>query len=432
MYFAESPEVAGAYKKALSYKDSLQNKKWQIPADVKAEDKAAAKDAVDFLSGHFGMWEPAGIQKKLLDEIAANEHALRFKYPKDDTMYRPLVEEETKRMKGILSSFDKYGLENFQNTQGSLYKVDIPDPAVETFLDWDKPLSQQPQSVVDALHKAGVVDFERNIAPKASGEIGELGWTKSAKSMLGEDLYRKLTEGSFTSEVFANGVPKGAAQAQVSQKLREAGIQGIRYLDGGSRGTGAGTSNFVVFDPSIVKILERNGQPAGLLQAPKTQYELAHEAAQKNAVEMLGLPPNNTAMDRARALGYDQPVYRGTNADEVSHQGNVWVTDTPAAANYYAGHVVQDEVFPMLDRHKGGNVMPLVGSNNFIHADAAQPLWNGGSRWQVPAEALRSRFAAFDPKRINEPDILAAGVPLGLIAGSDIELPKPKERKKKK
>jgi hypothetical protein len=161
----------------------------------------------------------------------------------------------------------------------------------------------------------------------------------------------------------------------------------------------------------------------------KTPYELAHEVAQKNAVEMLGLPPNNTAMDRARALGYDQPVYRGTKANETSHAGNVWVTDTPEAANYYAGHVVQDEVFPMLDRHQGGNVMPMVGSREFIHGDAAAPLWNGGSRWQVPAEALRSRFAAFDPARINEPDLLAVGIPLGLIAGTDVEIPKNSKKK---
>jgi hypothetical protein len=39
----------------------------------------------------------------------------------------------------------------------------------------------------------------------------------------------------------------------------------IRYLDGGSRGAGAGSSNFVVFpgQENILKILERNGQPLG-------------------------------------------------------------------------------------------------------------------------------------------------------------------------
>lgn len=62
-----------------------------------------------------------------------------------------------------------------------------------------------------------------------------------------------------------------------------------------------------------------------LLSPPKrplTEFEQAHLTAQRNAalpVEKggLGLPPNNTAMDRARAMGFDvdNPVYHGTGAD---------------------------------------------------------------------------------------------------------------------
>jgi hypothetical protein len=60
-------------------------------------------------------------------------------------------------------------------------------------------------------------------------------------------------------------IAKGNNRAGTSEALRQAGIPGIRYLDGGSRGTGAGTSNFVVFpgNEDILKILERNGQPVG-------------------------------------------------------------------------------------------------------------------------------------------------------------------------
>lgn len=53
----------------------------------------------------------------------------------------------------------------------------------------------------------------------------------------------------------------------------------------------------------------------GEKQAPKTEFELAHELAQKNAslpIEQggLGLPANNTAMDRARAMaGLKVPEY---------------------------------------------------------------------------------------------------------------------------
>ena len=43
---------------------------------------------------------------------------------------------------------------------------------------------------------------------------------------------------------------------QASALLQSQGIPGIRYLDGGSRGAGTGTSNFVVFgDGKMLKIL---------------------------------------------------------------------------------------------------------------------------------------------------------------------------------
>jgi hypothetical protein len=42
-----------------------------------------------------------------------------------------------------------------------------------------------------------------------------------------------------------------------SSLLKEAGIPGVRYLDGNSRTAGKGSRNFVVFDDSILKILKR-------------------------------------------------------------------------------------------------------------------------------------------------------------------------------
>jgi hypothetical protein len=43
----------------------------------------------------------------------------------------------------------------------------------------------------------------------------------------------------------------------VSDYLNKRGVTGIKYLDEGSRELGQGTSNFVVFDPEQVKILEK-------------------------------------------------------------------------------------------------------------------------------------------------------------------------------
>jgi hypothetical protein len=115
---------------------------------------------------------------------------------------------------------------------GALYKVDLPDEAVARMLDWDKPLSQQAEAVRDALNRAG-------------RQPGPLGMDRVVDDMRGSD-WGKLVN---TSE--------GTAA------LRQAGIPGIRYLDGGSRGAGQGSSNFVVFpgEESLLTILERNGQP---------------------------------------------------------------------------------------------------------------------------------------------------------------------------
>jgi hypothetical protein len=46
-----------------------------------------------------------------------------------------------------------------------------------------------------------------------------------------------------------------------------------------------------------------------------TGQQLAHEIARQNAVKMLGLPETNTAMDRARAMGFEGGWYHGTTGD---------------------------------------------------------------------------------------------------------------------
>ena len=53
----------------------------------------------------------------------------------------------------------------------------------------------------------------------------------------------------------------GKTPEEVSKALNNTGIRGISYLDQGSRIEGQGSRNFVVFDPSNIKILEQNTKP---------------------------------------------------------------------------------------------------------------------------------------------------------------------------
>ncbi len=114
----------------------------------------------------------------------------------------------------------------------NLYKVDIPDEAVSRMLDWDKPLSQQAEVWKVLQEKFPYLGNQgHKTGELALGEIGE-------------------------------GI--GGIGPKLTQEMQQAGIPGIRYLDGGSRTAGKGTSNFVLFDDQLARILEQNGQATGL------------------------------------------------------------------------------------------------------------------------------------------------------------------------
>ena len=63
-------------------------------------------------------------------------------------------------------------------------------------------------------------------------------------------------------------------ESDISQLLHKQGIPGIRYLDGGSRSAGQGSSNFVVFDPEMIRILERNGQATGAKPWKPSEFDI--------------------------------------------------------------------------------------------------------------------------------------------------------------
>ncbi len=127
-------------------------------------------------------------------------------------------------------------LAELQN-QGSLYKVDLPDEHIAKMLDWDKPLSKQPASKES-------IDKLLSLA----GRNSEVGWDAPSNT--------------FPSDLLSLMSRKLGGQDKVAEAMRQQGIPGIRYLDGGSRGAGAGSSNYVVFpgNEGLLSILERNGQ----------------------------------------------------------------------------------------------------------------------------------------------------------------------------
>ena len=219
MYFAENPSVAGEYAKNLSNRDITNQGRLNAHANaqrlaaVAGDPKYAADDIKFVLESN-----PNHEQKKLLTETLGYLESGAYKNPLETT--------------------------------GNLYKVDIPDEYIPTMMDYDKPLGQQNEVVKKALNK-----IKKQITPEMKDELGG-----DLNLLFGKDV----TPVQFlnTMEIIhpTGGVGIG------EKMLNDLGVKGMRYKDAMSRGADKGTSNFVVFDPTDVKILEKNSQKVeGLL-----------------------------------------------------------------------------------------------------------------------------------------------------------------------
>jgi hypothetical protein len=172
---------------------------------------------------------------------------------------------------------------------GKMYEVEIKADR-KNFLDYDKPIKDQPKALRDAYREAFgnkvpmkdreflelfvSSDYAKSF-PDASDVrqatrvlesgfpgIGEwaakqrdLGVKSSAWNMVGpgtgRGVYRELTE-------------KFGSEAAASNYLTSKGVPGIKFFDQGSRGGAGKSRNFVVFDDKTIDIIKKYGI-AGLL-----------------------------------------------------------------------------------------------------------------------------------------------------------------------
>jgi hypothetical protein len=211
------------------------------------------------------------------EELQAAIDGLVKAHPDNAAMYAPMLDKWQKQL-DVLQSGKPVGPRT--------YEVNInADPA--HMLDWDKQLGQQPEVTRAALERLGV---------------------KSDRAATGEKIYSDLIDQTGMTRDRVR-----ASQAERSAMLNEAGIPGIKYLDGGSRNAVYSSlendvnfarqrlanfqkanlpdqvvvaqkdlenriaalntvpkpsSNYVVFDPSIVNIMKKYGiagaAPAGM------------------------------------------------------------------------------------------------------------------------------------------------------------------------
>ena len=212
VYLAESPDVAKGYKDKLTHSDAFvdgqlldSTKPRHFLAQVLSEESGNIESARDSLE----MFAKPGGSKS--------------------------ITESAKKALKLLDEGDRPTMQ-IVKPEGSLYKADLPDEMIDRMLDWDKPLSEQPDASKLVLKEL---------------------LTKARKSFEGIDPNSNPIAGQIY-HLYAQH--RGGNSAAVAEELRQAGIPGIKYLDAGSRtAQGSGTRNFVVFpgEEKKVKILER-------------------------------------------------------------------------------------------------------------------------------------------------------------------------------
>jgi hypothetical protein len=269
MYFAEARGTGEEYARLLANRNPENQGRLNAHANAQrlvslAGDPKYAADDIKFVLES----NPNHEQKKLLEST--------LRYVESGDYAKPLV------------------------NKGNLYKVDIPDEQIPRMMDWDKPISQQP-NVIDSLRTLAknkveeklLIDIENEIAasgkfssPVANSDnymaqlfsdtnkINRQEIQSQAKQRLASMDLTKLIEKEYnnlkpkdmtwdmTGKDFYENLSKTlGSPKKASEALSSYGVSGIRYLDAVSRNSDKKTSNFVVFKPETVKILEENDIP---------------------------------------------------------------------------------------------------------------------------------------------------------------------------
>jgi hypothetical protein len=232
LYFADSEDVAREYRDRLS-------------VGIDGNDSLTYKIGdSEYVRGDPEWKAIATIQN---DGIEKAEE-LRQIYKNDLAAGEPYINADT--VKRYSDALDRVNSgEEWSESAGALYRTEI-DVTPESLLDWDKPLSEQPQAVQDMANDYGL-----------AGSFTPDGWlAKDWSDTRGSDVYKATYR-----QLRKDGLGHKEAQKAVSDAMREYDIKGLTYLDGNSRAVGDGTSNYVIFDDSLINIAERGNADPRLL-----------------------------------------------------------------------------------------------------------------------------------------------------------------------
>ncbi|HMF68665.1 MAG TPA: hypothetical protein VK602_13785 [Phyllobacterium sp.] len=251
LYFADKEGIAKSYRDALARDTPTVGGKTADPSNP--EHLAAT-----FLDQYK---TPQAAIKELNDSIAWSAANPQFALPKEHIT-------AAQQAKDIIASGRP--LPEVGKNEGRMYEVNInADP--EHFLDWDKPLSQQHPQTQDAVKQAMGIDYYGKPDPAKAERM----WQQFKSA----DAGRAVRQGFIASD-----------DKLVADRLNQAGIPGIKYLDQGSRAAGDGSRNYVVFNDKLIDIV-RKYAAAGIALPPAiaAEYEQMKASQQPPANYAAGL-----------------------------------------------------------------------------------------------------------------------------------------------
>ena len=267
LYFAESEPVAKGYRDRLREEYAfVDDKKIPHPSEENPE-----SNLVYTLANQ--LYQMGWNTDQAID--FANKHAESLKDDlTSENFYKKGKAEHAQKWARDIAQFKGKKIE-WKQDPGNMYEVRIKAKP-EHFLDWDEPLYRQPEAVRrlvgitpeyenewfkwfkqdnDSLLNALENDVDYRATKEPARPQGGL-----RMMMNGSDIYEHLHNkmGAIDWPIDADSseranVRKTAAE-RVSQHLKENGVPGIRYLDAGSRDSGEGSRNYVVFDHDLVKV----------------------------------------------------------------------------------------------------------------------------------------------------------------------------------
>jgi hypothetical protein len=255
LYFADNEKVAQQYRDALApHSATLDGKTLDTPGEYWGAHDALEQDD----------WRKA----KALDYYSKQSGPAEERLRATRDWYRDQPD--------MVAAIDALDLGT--KSRGHMYEVNInADP--DAFLDWDKPLSEQPGMLEKLAGREGM----HEITPDLTGQGAYFRANRMAYPIKGED--GRWGPGGATYEeslALAGGDPKrvnrmmNGLPADKRQALEQAGIPGIKYLDAGSRSGGEGSRNYVVFSDEIIDIVKKYGI-AGALGAGLITQQMADQ-----------------------------------------------------------------------------------------------------------------------------------------------------------